>query len=100
MQTLGEHLTQEEIEGVNYGYRDLQEALDYYQPETLSEGWNIDRDGRRFYYIPNPALGLFAGNGRFTARGAPGNQLVTTERGRAGGSVILSLGRSSARLTS
>ncbi|MEM9079775.1 MAG: D-mannonate epimerase [Verrucomicrobiota bacterium] len=58
------HLTREEIEGVGYQYRDLQDALDFYQPDTLSEGWNTDRDGNEFYYIPNPALGLWAAKSR------------------------------------
>lgn len=60
------HLTQEEVEGVGYNYRDLQEALDYYQPDTLNEGWNTDRDGNEFYYIPNPALGLWAAKNRLS----------------------------------
>lgn len=59
-------LTQEEIEGVGYQYRDLQEALDFYQPETLAEGWNTDRDGNEFYFIPNPALGLWAAKSRLS----------------------------------
>ncbi|MBK1832658.1 lactate racemase domain-containing protein [Roseibacillus ishigakijimensis] len=58
------HLSREEVEGVGYQYQDLAEALAYYEPETLREGWNIDRDGRRFYYIPNPALGLWAAKSR------------------------------------
>ncbi len=58
------HLTRNEVEGVGYQYQDLQKTLDYYQPENLKEGWNTDRDGRRFYYIPNPALGLWAAQSR------------------------------------
>jgi len=58
------HLTREEVEGVGYEYRDLQEALDFYEPETLSEGWNVDKNGERFYFIPNPALGLWAAKSR------------------------------------
>jgi hypothetical protein len=57
-------LTREEVEGVGYQYRDLTEALNYYQPGELKEGWNTDRDGKRFYYIPNPALGLWAAKSR------------------------------------
>lgn len=58
------HLTREEVEGVGYQYRDLQEALAFYQPETLKEGWNVDKNGERFYFIPNPALGLWAAKSR------------------------------------
>lgn len=60
------HLTREEVEGVGYQYRDLQEALDFYEPETLKEGWNTDKNGERFYFIPNPALGLWAAKSRLT----------------------------------
>ena len=61
------HLTREEIENVGYQYRDLQEALAYYEPEKLQEGWNTDRDGNPFYYIPNPALGLWAAKSRLSS---------------------------------
>ena len=60
------HLSQAEIESVGYQYRDLAEALDFYQPDTLTEGWNTDRDGNEFYYIPNPALGLWAAKSRLS----------------------------------
>ncbi|MDP0490684.1 MAG: lactate racemase domain-containing protein [Verrucomicrobiota bacterium JB023] len=60
------HLTREEVEGVGYQYRDLEEALSYYNPSDLKEGWNEDADGRRFYYIPNPALGLWAAKSRLS----------------------------------
>jgi nickel-dependent lactate racemase len=59
-------LTLEEVEGVGYQYRDLNEALNYYEPSKLQEGWNTDRDGKRFYYIPNPALGLWAAKSRLS----------------------------------
>ena len=58
------HLTRDEIEGVGYQYRDLEEAIAFYEPETLKDGWQVDKDGNRFYYISNPALGLWAATSR------------------------------------
>jgi nickel-dependent lactate racemase len=57
-------LTREEIEGVGYQYGDLNAMLARYQPERRTNGWNELPDGERFYYISNPALGLWAHRGR------------------------------------
>ena len=54
------HLTQEEIEGVNFAYADYEETVARYRPETLKEGWNELPDGERFYFIPTPSAGLWA----------------------------------------
>lgn len=58
------HLTQQEVEGVGYRYADLTEMTNRYNPKTLSDGWNIMPNGERIYYISNPALGLWAYEGR------------------------------------
>jgi nickel-dependent lactate racemase len=58
-------LTQEEVEGVGYGYADLQKMLAKYPPAELKDGWN-ERDGERFYFVRNPALGLWAARGRLS----------------------------------
>lgn len=58
------HLTREEIEGVGYRYADLGTMARRYDPRTLADGWNTLPDGERFYYISNPALGLWAYEGR------------------------------------
>jgi nickel-dependent lactate racemase len=52
-------LTQEEIEGVGYEYGDPADYLAKYPVDELSNGWN-QRNGERFYFISNPALGLWA----------------------------------------
>jgi nickel-dependent lactate racemase len=52
-------LTREEIEGVGYQFGDLAEFSRRYPVDELSEGWNT-RNGERFYFIGNPALGLWA----------------------------------------
>ena len=58
------HLTRQEIEGVGYRYADLDEMTTRYNPATLKDGWNTHPDGERFYYISNPALGLWAAKSR------------------------------------
>lgn len=58
------HLTREEVEGVNFGYADLNEMLARYNPATLRDGFQTV-DGEEIYYISNPALGLWAYRGRF-----------------------------------
>jgi hypothetical protein len=39
--------------------------LGRYPLETLRDGWNVMPDGEEVYYIPNPALGLWAYPERF-----------------------------------
>ena len=57
-------LTAAEIEGVGYGYADLETMLGRYRPGTLQEGWNVLPGGERIFYIGNPALGLWAHRSR------------------------------------
>lgn len=54
------HLSQEEIEGVNFGYADLQQTLAKYPPDKLTEGFNDLPDGERIFFIPTPSAGLWA----------------------------------------
>ncbi len=54
------HLTQKEIESVNFSYMPYEEALTKYNPEKLREGFNTTEDGEKVYFIANPALGLWA----------------------------------------
>jgi nickel-dependent lactate racemase len=58
------HLTREEVEGVNFGYADLGEMLRRYDTTKLRDGFQMV-DGEEIYYISNPALGLWAYEGRF-----------------------------------
>jgi nickel-dependent lactate racemase len=60
------HLTQAEVESVGYGYADLATMLDKYPPDELRDGWNV-RQGERFYFVRNPALGLWAARSRLPA---------------------------------
>jgi nickel-dependent lactate racemase len=60
------HLTKQEIESVNFKYGDLNEALNKYKPEKLRDGFNRLPDGEDFYYISNPAVGLWSSKERLT----------------------------------
>ena len=60
------HLTQAEIESVNFKYADLKTMAQRYRPEQLKDGWNTLPDGEKIFYISNPALGLWACRRRFS----------------------------------
>jgi len=57
------HLTRDEIRGVGYAYGELKTQIEKYNPASLADGWN-EIAGERFYYISNPALGLWAHESR------------------------------------
>ncbi len=59
------HLSREEIEGVGFSYGDLDEMMKKYDPDSLKDGYNTMPDGEEIFYISNPALGLWAYEGRF-----------------------------------
>lgn len=54
------NLSRGEIESVNFGYCPYDEAAAKYNPEELHDGWNCGADGEEYYYISNPALGLWS----------------------------------------
>ena len=62
-------LTRSEIESVGFRYADLGEMSRRYDVGSLREGWNTESDEggveTEFYYISNPALGLWAVPSRF-----------------------------------
>jgi hypothetical protein len=60
----GPEISKEEIEAVGYRWGDLAHLIEKYKPESLKDGWN-NIDGEEFYYISNPALGLWAYKERF-----------------------------------
>lgn len=57
-------LSREEIESVGYRYGDLKTMLARYRPEGRRDGWHTADDGERFFFISNPALGLWAHRSR------------------------------------
>ena len=53
-----------EMESVNFNHADLAVMMQKYNPNNLKDGWNF-ADGEEFFYISNPALGLWAYKDRF-----------------------------------
>ena len=61
-------LTRKEIESVNFGYADLNDALARYNPETMREGFNTMPDGEEVFFISSPASGLWASREKLEGR--------------------------------
>lgn len=57
-------LTKEEIESVNFEYGDLAKMIKRYNPDKLTDGFNIV-DGEKIFFISNPGMGLWAFKDRF-----------------------------------
>lgn len=60
-------ISREEIEAVGFGFQSLEESIRRYHPASLKQGNNTMADGETIYFIPNPALGLWALNEHFAA---------------------------------
>jgi nickel-dependent lactate racemase len=58
-------LTKAEVEGVGFRYAELGAMLRRYNLKNLRDGFNLTSDGEEFFFIANPALGLWAYRGRF-----------------------------------
>lgn len=52
-------LTQEEVEGVGFGFRTYESAANEFAIDGLADGYHQTADGKPFYFIRNPALGLW-----------------------------------------
>ena len=52
-------LSAEEIESVNYTPGNIDPLMQRYDVNSLTDGWHKDIDGSEFYFIQNPALGLW-----------------------------------------
>jgi nickel-dependent lactate racemase len=52
-------LSAAEITSVNYTPGDINELMKRYDVSSLTDGWHRDVDGSEFYFIQNPALGLW-----------------------------------------
>jgi nickel-dependent lactate racemase len=57
-------LGREEVLAVGYDFAELSVMLNRYDIDSLNDGWNRHADGERFYFIRNPALGLWAYRGK------------------------------------
>ncbi len=64
----GQKISREEIESVGFEYGDLEEIIDLYSPEKMQPGWNTI-EGEKIFFVPNPALGLWAEEKRFREQG-------------------------------
>ncbi len=56
----GDGLSSEEITSVGYKHRSFDDVIKDYDLDSLSDGWNEDAAGNAFYFIRNPALGLWS----------------------------------------
>lgn len=54
------HLSEQEINSVNYNYADLNKMIEIYNPHKLKDGFNLLANEEEIFYISNPALGLWA----------------------------------------
>ncbi len=54
------HLTAEEIRSVGFGYADLAETLQRYDPAKMRNGFNTMPDGEEVFYISTPSAGLWS----------------------------------------
>lgn len=57
-------LSRNDVEAVGFEYGDLNEHMELFDPLSKTEGYHIDAAGDEFYYISNPALGLWASKDR------------------------------------
>jgi hypothetical protein len=60
------HLSKKEIESVNFNYQALDKMVQKYNPKMLKDGFNFNGDGEEFFYISNPALGLWSSRERLS----------------------------------
>lgn len=63
----GPAVSKAEIESVGYEWGDLEAMQNRYRMEELNLGWNRMDDGEEIFFVPNPALGLWAEKKRFNA---------------------------------
>jgi nickel-dependent lactate racemase len=63
----GPHMSRQEVESVGFEWGGMDEAMARYDINRLPTGWNTHPDGERFFFVPNPALGLWAQRSRFDA---------------------------------
>jgi len=56
----GKGVSRKEMESVYYEWGDIKEALARYGINKLRMGWNTLAGGEKIFFVPNPALGLWA----------------------------------------
>ncbi|MDO4550931.1 MAG: lactate racemase domain-containing protein [Planctomycetia bacterium] len=63
------HLSESEINSVNFGYADLAEMEKRYSPDIMKNGFNVMADGEEVYYISTPSAGLWSTKEKLEGRG-------------------------------
>ena len=58
-------IKEKDIVSVGYKYGAIEEAQEKYIFDGIQDGDNMSRDGEHYYYISNPAIGLWAHKNRF-----------------------------------
>ncbi len=53
------HLTRQEVESVGYSFGEIDYLSEKYNPRNLQTGFHRTTDGEEFYFISNPATGLW-----------------------------------------
>lgn len=64
-------VSQKDMESVNFGYADLGETLNRYNPDTLKTGWNTLPDGEDIFFISTPSAGLWTTRAKLENRRFP-----------------------------
>ena len=72
------HLSRQEIESVGYGYADLAEMRERYQPESRRDGWATLPDGERIFFMTGNGPGSLGD--AFVALEASGLRLVAAHQ--------------------
>ncbi len=53
------HLTRKEVESVGYSFGDISTLIKRYDPQGRMTGFHSTADGEEYYFISNPATGLW-----------------------------------------
>jgi len=61
----GAKVSRAEIESIGFEWGSLEEETARYDTGKLNLGWNTMNNGERIFFVPNPALGLWAERKRF-----------------------------------
>lgn len=67
----GPSVSKTEIESVGYGWADLERLKAEYAVENAVPGWNRAPSGEPYFFVPNPALGLWTTKERFSLSPSP-----------------------------
>lgn len=63
--TYASNIKEKDILSVGYNYLNLEEAQERYIFDGIEDGIKTTKDGQEYYYISNPALGLWVHESRF-----------------------------------